>query len=279
MKFGQALIYAPFALLFVPFFVAPMIIIVSYSVGGPHGWFAEYLEIVSNQGIRAVIYNTFYAATVTTSLSILIGFPCALVLTILPRKYAGVGLVLVLLPFWTSAVIKSFAWMTILGRNGPVNAGLVGMGVINEPIRFLDNGVGMIIAMVYIMLPFAIMPIYNALGTIDETLKRAAAVLGANPLRQFLVVTLPLSLPGVAVGATIVFVVSLGFFVTPSLLGGSRVMISILISDQANRLLNWPLASALAVVLLAFTAALFGMLRLVQQLSTTAFALRNGRRM
>jgi ABC-type spermidine/putrescine transport system permease subunit I len=188
----------------------------------------------------------------------------------LPRKYAVAGIFLVLLPFWTSSVIKSFAWMTLLGRNGPVNRALVEVGAISEPIRFLDNGIGMVVAMVYIMLPFAIMPIFNTLRTIDRTLLRAAAVLGANPFRQFLVVTLPLSLPGVAVGATIVFVVSLGFFVTPSLLGGSRVMMSILISDQANRLLNWPLASALAIVLLVFTAALFALLRLGQQLSAKA---------
>jgi ABC-type spermidine/putrescine transport system permease subunit I len=121
--------------------------------------------------------------------------------------------------------------------------------------------------MTYIMIPFIVVPIMNGLRAIDPNLSRAAAVLGANPLRQFLVVTPPLSIPHVAVGCAIVFVTSLGFFVTPSLLGGDLVVVSMLINEQANRLLDWPLASSLAIVLLLLTILVFALLRVSQLVS------------
>jgi ABC-type spermidine/putrescine transport system permease subunit I len=117
------------------------------------------------------------------------------------------------------------------------------------------------------MVPFIVVPIMNGLRAIDPNLSRAAAVLGANPWRQFLIVTLPLSIPHIAVGCAIVFVTSLGFFVTPSLLGGDLVVVSMLINEQANRLLDWPLASSLAIVLLLLTIVVFALLRISQLIS------------
>lgn len=264
MKLRGLMLYIPVALLLTPFFIAPMLVIGTESVAGPRGAASEYVKVFANQGIRTVLSNTFYVASTVTIVSLLVGYPVAYVLARLKGRMATIGVFLIFLPFWASTVIRSFAWMILLGRNGPVNSVLVGSGLIDDPIRFIDNGVGLMIAMTYIMVPFIIVPILNGLRAIDPNLSRAAAVLGANPLRQFLVVTLPLSIPHVAVGCAIVFVTSLGFFVTPSLLGGDLMMVSMLINAQANRLLDWPLASSLAIVVLFLTIMVFALLRLSQ---------------
>jgi ABC-type spermidine/putrescine transport system permease subunit I len=264
MKSRSFLLYVPAALLLSPFFLAPLFVIGTESFTGPQGAGGEYIKVVTDPGIRKVLYNTFYVAFMVTIFSLLIGYPVAYVLARLKGRMATVGIFLIFLPFWASTVIRSFAWMILLGRNGPVNSLLTGVGLIEDPIRFIDNGFGLMIAMTYIMIPFMVVPILNGLRGIDGNLPRAAAVMGANPWRQFLAVTLPLSMPGISVGSTIVFVTSLGFFVTPSLLGGDRTVVSILISEQANRLLNWPLASALAIVVLLLTIAVFAVLRISQ---------------
>jgi ABC-type spermidine/putrescine transport system permease subunit I len=267
MRLRGFLLYVPVALLLSPFFLAPLVVIGAESFSGQQGLAGEYVKVVTDPGIRKVLYNTFYVAMMVTIFSLMIGYPVAYVLARLKGKMATVGIFLIFLPFWTSTVIRSFAWMILLGRNGPVNSLLTGVGLIEDPIRFIDNGFGLMIAMTYIMIPFMVVPILNGLRSIDANLPRAAAVMGANPWRQFLAVTLPLSMPSIAVGSTIVFVTSLGFFVTPSLLGGDRTVVSILISEQANRLLNWPLASALAIVLLLLTIIVFALLRVSQLVS------------
>jgi ABC-type spermidine/putrescine transport system permease subunit I len=267
MRLRRFLLYVPVALLLSPFFLAPLVVIGAESFSGQQGLAGEYVKVVTDPGIRKVLYNTFYVAMMVTIFSLMIGYPVAYVLARLKGKMATAGIFLIFLPFWTSTVIRSFAWMILLGRNGPVNSLLTGVGLIEDPIRFIDNGFGLMIAMTYIMIPFMVVPILNGLRSIDANLPRAAAVMGANPWRQFLAVTLPLSMPSIAVGSTIVFVTSLGFFVTPSLLGGDRTVVSILISEQANRLLNWPLASALAIVLLLLTIIVFALLRVSQLVS------------
>jgi ABC-type spermidine/putrescine transport system permease subunit I len=267
MRSRSFLLYIPLALLLTPFFIAPMGVIGTESFSGKAGAFSAYVKVATDQGIRTVLFNTFYVALTVTGVSLLVGYPIAYVLARLRGRLATMGVFLIFLPFWASTVIRSFSWMILLGRNGPVNAVLRSVGLIDEPIRFIDNGVALMIAMTYIMIPFIVVPIMNGLRAIDPNLSRAAAVLGANPLRQFLVVTLPLSIPHVAVGCAIVFVTSLGFFVTPSLLGGDLVVVSMLINEQANRLLDWPLASSLAIVLLLLTILVFALLRVSQLVS------------
>lgn len=267
MKLRKYLLYFPVAALLIPFFLAPLFVIGAQSVSGPQGVAGEYIKVATDVGIRTVLYNTFFVASTVTLCSLAIGYPIAYVLSRLAGRMATVGIFLIFLPFWASTVIRSFAWMILLGRNGPVNSFLTQISLIEEPIRFIDNGFGLVIAMTYIMVPFIVVPILNALRAIDRNLPRAAAVMGANPWRQFLAVTLPLSRPSIAVGCTIVFVTSLGFFVTPSLLGGNRTVVSIMISEQANRLLNWPLASALAITVLLLTVLIFALLRASQLLS------------
>ena len=160
---------------------------------------------------------------------------------------------LVLVPFWTSAVIRSYAWLIMLQRRGVINETLMGMGVIGDPIRLTDTEFSLHLAMTQVMLPFMALPLINAMRGIDPNVMRAASVLGANPIRQFLTTYLPLSKPGIVAGCTLVFITSLGFYITPALLSSKGTMTAVLIAQQVSPLLDWPLASALATVLLVGT--------------------------
>jgi ABC-type spermidine/putrescine transport system permease subunit I len=164
----------------------------------------------------------------------------------------------IIVPLWTSVVIRSYAWMVVFQRRGVLNDGLLALGLVDEPVRFIPGALAVHVGMVHIMLPFMILPLIANMRAIDRSLLRAAEVLGAGPVQSFLRVFLPLSLPGVTAGCALVFMMSLGFYVTPALLGGPRhMMAAVLIEQQANGLLNWGLASALATILLAVTTAIY----------------------
>jgi ABC-type spermidine/putrescine transport system permease subunit I len=270
MPTGQWWLVLPAMLLIVPFFIWPSLLIVKESLSGEGGLLGQYVIIFSNPSIRTVIGYTFYVSALVTLVTLLIGYPLAYVVTHMPRGLAAISIGLIFLPFWVSTVVRTFSWMIILGRRGPLNDLLISLGIISHPLPLIENGVGMIIAMVYIQIPFMVIPLINTMRTIDPSYMLAAGVLGANPFRQVVRVYIPLSLPGVMVGSILVFISSLGFFVTPSLLGGSRTMLAILISQQASRLLNWPLASALATFALILTAFLFVVYQFVRRLSVQA---------
>jgi ABC-type spermidine/putrescine transport system permease subunit I len=162
-------------------------------------------------------------------------------------------LIIVLLPFWTSVLVRSYAWMVLLGRKGLVNETLLATGLIDAPLKLLNTPLAVHIAMIHILLPYMILPIASVLRQIDGAFPRAAAGLGAAPWRVFMQVVLPLSMPGVAAGVLLVFVLSLGFYITPALVGGPRdLMLSMLIAQQVD-LLNWPYAACLSATLLAAT--------------------------
>jgi ABC-type spermidine/putrescine transport system permease subunit I len=165
-------------------------------------------------------------------------------------------IIVLLLPFWTSVLVRSYAWMVLLGRKGLVNETLIATGLIDAPLKLLNTPFAVHIAMIHILLPYMILPIASVLRQIDGALLRAAAGLGAPPRRVFLQVVLPLSIPGVAAGVLLVFVLSLGFYITPALVGGPRdLMLSMLIAQQVD-LLNWPYAACLSTALLAATLLL-----------------------
>jgi len=167
------------------------------------------------------------------------------------------GVMFVLLPLWTSILVRTYAWMVLLQANGVLNNVLRWLRVIDEPLRLMYNETGVVIGMAQVLLPFAILPLYASLRSIDPRLARAAQSMGAGPWRRFYSLTLPLSMPGMATAALLVFVQGLGFFITPALLGGSRVItLAMVIETQVVDLLDWSLASAAAMVLLVLTAAL-----------------------
>jgi putative spermidine/putrescine transport system permease protein/spermidine/putrescine transport system permease protein len=172
----------------------------------------------------------------------------------LPKKWAGLCMIGVLIPFWTSLLVRTYAWLVLLQKKGIVNTILVDLELISAPIKFVHNTSGTLIGMAHIMLPFLILPLYANMRTIDKDCIRAAASLGATPSRAFWTVFFPLSIPGLLAGLLIVFVLCLGFYVTPAILGGGRViMVAMKISSNIELYFSWGAASALGVVLLLFT--------------------------
>lgn len=205
-----------------------------------------------------VTLRTLRVAAVTTVLSLLIGYPVSYFLARSVRRFRTALLMLVILPLWTSYLVRTFAWMMILGRNGIVNQTLVGAGMIDEPLEWLlYSDVAVIIALVHIYMPYMVLPIYAVLEKLDGRLLEAARDLGAGPVRVFCTVILPLSLPRIATGAIFVFVPSMGAFVTPELLGGTKgMMLGNIIAQQFGGTFEYPFGSALTMVMIAIVAAM-----------------------
>ena len=222
---------------------------------------AHYLRLVEEESYRRIFWATFEIAAVVTVLAALLGYPLAYWLSRLPERWANFGLVLVLVPFWTSLLVRTYAWLVLLQRRGLVNQGLLALGLVDEPLRLVHNWTGTVIGMLHILLPFLVLPVYASLRAIDPAYLAAAASLGASPVRAFWTVFFPLSLPGLLAGCLLVFVLALGFYVTPAILGGGRVlMVAMKVQENAGLYLDWGAASALAVVLLLATLALFALL-------------------
>lgn len=253
---SAALFIVPLALL-VLFFLAPLLVLLLQSLWKDGLTLANYAAVLGNWNTLSSLGYTFRIAATVTAAALLLSYPVAYVVSRARGSLLYLAVAMILVPFWTSTVIRTYAWIVVLQRRGILNDLLIGAGLTDQPLRLMNNGVGMQVAMVHIMLPFMILPLLSAMRGIDDTLIRAASVLGANPLRQFLSVYLPLSLPGVAAGCSLVFISSLGFYITPALIGGPNMMVAVVIEQQASRLLNWPLASALATILLALTCLLF----------------------
>jgi ABC-type spermidine/putrescine transport system permease subunit I len=231
--------------------------------------FENYMLFFSEAVYRDMFVNTFKIAFVVTVICLLLGYPVAYLLAITPAPWSGLLMLAVLMPFWTSGLVRTFSWLIILQRNGLVNSGLVGLGIVDRPIPLVHNMTGTIIGMVHIMVPFLILPLYASMKAIDGNLMRAAANLGSSPTHAFARVYLPLSMPGLVAGTIMVFVMCLGFYITPALLGGGKVkMIAQRIEESLALYPTWGPASALAVLLLVMTAiCLAASLVLVRRLS------------
>lgn len=272
---GRAwLLVAPLVIFMAVFYALPVLAMLLRSVAEPDWTLANYQALAGDSVFRNVFWTTLRTAVAVTFGCLVLGYPVALVL-VRPGRMAGVALIIVLLPFWTSILVRSYAWMVLLGRRGLLNEALLASGVIAHPLRILNTSIAVHIAMIHILLPYMILPVANALRQIDPSLGRAALGLGATPFRVFREVILPLSMPGVAAGVLLVFVLSLGFYITPALVGGPRDMtISMLIAQQVDQL-NWPYAACLSATLLAATLAmmavfqrLFGVGRAFRQMGT-----------
>ncbi len=217
----------------------------------------NYARMVQRKSYLRIFETTFVVSIATTAICILIGYPFAYFLSQLPRRAANLCLITVLLPFWTSLLVRTYAWLVLLQKRGLINEWAIDLGLWEEPLKFVHNMTGTLIGMVHIMLPFLVLPLYSSMSAIDRNLMKAAANLGASPSRAFWTTFFPLSLPGLFAGSLIVFVLCLGFFVTPAVLGGGRViMVSMKIASNIELFVNWGAASALGVVLLAMTAAI-----------------------
>jgi putative spermidine/putrescine transport system permease protein len=201
---------------------------------------------------------TFQIAGTVTGLTILLGYPLCFWMLRLKPLWRGVALTCILIPFWTSLLVRSYAWLILLQRRGLVNTWLQGLGLANEPLALMYNVTGTVIGMTHILLPFLVLPLFASMQRIDGDLMRAAAALGATPLFAFWRVFFPLSLPGLTAGGLLVFVLSIGYYVTPQLLGGgTTVMAGQLIQRNVELFSSWGAASAVSVVLLGIVLLLF----------------------
>ena len=236
------LLVAPLALYMAAFYALPLASMLLRSIADPTWTMENYRRLAGDAVFLHVFGTTLRTALIVTLGALAFGYPVALALSRLRQGAATLVLIIVLLPFWTSVLVRSYAWMVLLGRKGLVNEALIATGLIDAPLKLLNT-------------PFAIMSGFATERSFGALL-RAAAGLGAPPWRVFLQVVLPLSIPGVAAGVLLVFVLSLGFYITPALVGGPRdLMLSMLIAQQVD-LLNWPYAACLSTALLAATLLL-----------------------
>lgn len=243
-------------------FAVPVGVFLSAAFSDPVLGLGNFREIVGNTLYAKVLWNTVVISASTTAIALLFGYPLAYTIANSSPRTRKLLIFIVLVPFWTSLLVRTFSWMVLLQPKGLINSFLVGIGLTRQPVDLIFNRTGLLIGMVQVQIPFIIFPLYSVMSKIDGSYVRAASSLGASPVIAFMRVYLPLSRPGVVTGCLLVFVTSLGYFVTPALLGGlSDVMVAQLIHEQVTDVGTWGVPAALSLVLLAGTALLFSMIR------------------
>ena len=250
----------PALILLLLFFVVPVLSLLLRSVTEPVTGFQNYAELFGTATYAKVFLNTFMVSALVTALSLLVGFPVSWMLAIMPQRWATILFAIVLLSMWTNLLARTYAWMVLLQRTGVINKTLLNLGLIDSPLPLVNNLVGVTIGMTYIMLPFIILPLYGVIKKIDPAILQAASLCGASRWQALTRVLLPLSFQGMAAGGLMVFVMSLGYFVTPALLGGtSNMMLAELIAQLVQSLVDWGLGGAAAFVLLVVTLLLYSL--------------------
>jgi len=205
-----------------------------------------------------VLKRTFGMSAVVTAFCLLLGFPLAYLMATQPARIANVLLIFVLLPFWTSILVRVAAWIVLLQSEGLVNQALMGMGITDHPLQLVFNSTGVYIAMVHILMPFMILPLYSVMKGISPTYMRAALSLGCPPFRSFWKVYFPQALPGVGAGSLLVFILCMGYYITPALLGSPKEqMASYFVAFYTNQTINWGMAAALSAILFVATLLLY----------------------
>jgi spermidine/putrescine transport system permease protein len=254
---GLAGLLAPVTLWLGLFFLVPLLIILAYSFGTSDTYGGITLGFNPGNYLRVfeplyleIVGRTFFIAALNTLLCLALGYPLAYFVVFKGRRWRNALVLLVMVPFWTSLLIRAYAWVVILGGNGIANRTLQFLGITDEPLTLIFTPEAVLMGMVYSYLPFMILPLYAALEKFDTSLKEAAQDLGASRWHTFWRVTFPLSLPGVIAGSILVFIPSAGEFVIPDLLGGSRTMMTgNLIQNQFLQARDWAFGSALSVLL------------------------------
>lgn len=251
------LLLAPVVLLLVVLFIYPLVGVVIRSLSDPEVGFKNYTDLYSSTAFRNVFKLTFEIAIYTTIACLVLAYPFAYKLSTLPKRWANICLILSLVPFWTAILARLYAWTWILGRRSGINDWLMQLGWIDEPLELGFNRTAVIIGMVHVMLPFMIIILYSTMLSIDRALLDASRSLGASGLQTFRRVFLPLTMPGVYAGLLLVFIISLGFYITPAVLGGGGdITISRYVQTNVQ-ILRWGVSSAMSIVLLVVTVILF----------------------
>jgi len=213
---------------------------------------------------QTLFLRTLWVSLLVTAICVLLAYPVAYTITRLRAPWTSVALTLVLIPFWSSVLVRTTAWYVLLQREGPVNDALLRLGILDAPAQILGTRLAVLLALVHVLLPFAILPMHSVMTRLDATYLRAAASLGANGAQRFFRVWLPLSLPGVAAGGAMVFLLSVGMYTAPALVGGDRdQMVTWFIANFMTRDVNWGMAAALSAYLLAMSGAVIALTRIL----------------
>jgi putative spermidine/putrescine transport system permease protein len=261
-KWEALTLASPGVLLVVAFFLVPIGHVLWLSFSFPTLGFHNYVPLKDSSGLRVILYTTFQVCFLTTVICCVLGYVVALSLVYATDRMRKLMFFLILVPFWLSGLVRTFAWLMILRRDGVVNTVALTLGLSSEPLPISYNMFAVLIGMVHYMLPYAILPMYSNMREIDRQLVRAARGLGASRDIAFRKVFFPLSMPGVAAAASLVFILSLGFYVLPFILGGGRVtMIGEYIAVNMLDTANWGVSSMLAVVLLIIVLIIYGATR------------------
>jgi putative spermidine/putrescine transport system permease protein len=250
----------PFVFLCVVF-AYPLYTIIQQSFTEPTAGFGNYEKFFGTGVYVQVLIRTLVTSVLVTVICLLLGYPYAYLMTRVRPSVRRMLIFFVLVPLWTSLLVRTYAWTVILQDTGIINQVLMGLGIVDRPVHLIRTTTGVVIGMSQILLPFMVLPLYAQLRSIDGSFMRAAANLGARPSVAFLRIYLPLSLPGVAAGSLIVFIYALGFYITPALLGSPRqALLSQIIVTQVSQLLDFGFGSAMAGVLLMVTLLLVALL-------------------
>jgi ABC-type spermidine/putrescine transport system permease subunit II len=258
-RLGPALLFLPGSIVLALALLAPLAILLRYSVSAEtqsalEGFSARhFVKFITDGFYLGVFWNTVSIALTVTIVTLLIGYPLAFSIARSRWKYRGLLLAIVMTPLLTNVVVRSIGWITVLGDHGYLNDALLALGVRQEPIVFIGTSTAVVVALVHLWLPYMVLPIMNAVDALDPSLEEAAQNLGAGGVQRFLRLVLPMTLPGVVAGCTLVFILSLGAFVTPVVLGQMRVWVLPTLIYQQVRLVNWPFAAAMGLILLVST--------------------------
>lgn len=260
-------------------FVAPLLVVMVVAFNVPlfymlglgfwsKGGFtlSHYRDLADTPVYLQVLGNTFRVSVVATVANVLLGYPLAYWMRRLSPRWRIVAIALVVLPFWVSILVRTYAWIVVLGNAGILNRVLQGLGLTRSPVAFLYNELGVTIGMANVLLPFLVLPLYAAMIRIDDRLLQAGASLGASPRVIFWRIFFPLTLPALGAGTLLVFILCLGFYVTPAILGGGKVpMIASLLDILINQLPRWETAAAVSTILLAATLSFFAIYRWLER--------------
>jgi putative spermidine/putrescine transport system permease protein len=264
---GPWLLVMPALLLLVVFYLYPLVQILRVSFVEPVPGLGNYALLATSAPIQRILLTTLRIGALTTLISLLLAYAIAYALAHASDRRRRLMFLCVLVPFWISVLVRAFAWVALLRSQGLLNNTLVAMGLITQPLELLYNEIGVVIGMVHYMVPLAVLTLYGQMSGIDRRLVPAARGLGAGATAAFLRIYLPMSLPGIVAAAILVFVFSLGFYITPALLGGGKTLMAAeYISLMVKETLNWGLGTALASTLMLIVFALIAVLSRVVDL-------------
>lgn len=254
---------APLLVVMVVAFDVPLLYMLGLGFWSKSGFtLSHYRDLADTPVYLQVLGNTFRVSVVATVANVLLGYPLAYWMRRLSPRWRIVAIALVVLPFWVSILVRTYAWIVVLGNAGILNRTLQWLGLTSGPVAFLYNELGVTIGMANVLLPFLVLPLYAAMIRIDDRLLQAGASLGASPRVIFWRIFFPLTLPALGAGTLLVFILCLGFYVTPAILGGGKVpMIASLLEILINQLPRWETAAAVSAILLTATLAFFAVYR------------------